>query len=382
MRYRRLGKSGLQVSEVGLGCEYLEGKTYEQIQAVVDAALEAGINIFDVFMAEPQVRSNIGRALRGRREQVVIQGHIGAAWDGQYTRTRDIQSCRDYFQDLLDRLETNYIDIGMIHNVDEQQDYDGIFSSEIIEFAKEMKANGTIKSIGISTHTPAIGMQAAKTGLIDVILFSANPAYDMVPADTNIDSLFVPATFQSETLLGMDPSREAFYRTCEALDIGVTIMKGLAAGMLMNPKTTPFTQPMTVTQLVHYALTRPAVTSILVGCQSVEEIAAAVYYEQASDEERDFGAVLSHSPRYSIQGKCMYCNHCLPCPMHVNVAQVNQYLDLALAAGAVPPTVKEHYFAMQTQASDCIECGACEGRCPFNVPVIERMQKAKEVFGG
>lgn len=75
----------MTVSEISLGCEHLQGKSYDTVKSVIDAALEEGINYLDVFMSEPNVRTNIGRALEGRRDSVMIQGHIGACWvDGQY----------------------------------------------------------------------------------------------------------------------------------------------------------------------------------------------------------------------------------------------------------------------------------------------------------
>ena len=119
----------------------------------------------------------------------------------------------------------------------------------------------------------------------------------------------------------------------------------------------------------------------MVGCKTPEDVKAALAYETASDEEKDYTEVLSHTPKYSLKGKCMYCNHCLPCPSKIDIAQVNKYLDLALLEDTVPDTVKAHYDGMATHASDCIGCGSCEKNCPFSVSVIERMQKAKEVFG-
>ena len=98
MEYRKLGRTGLTVSAVSLGCEHLQGKDYETIKSVIDAALDGGINFLDVFMSEPNVRTNIGKALAGRREQVIIQGHIGACWsEGQYKVSRDLAECVDAF---------------------------------------------------------------------------------------------------------------------------------------------------------------------------------------------------------------------------------------------------------------------------------------------
>src|SRR5665647_931472 len=101
MKYHILGKTGMTVSEVGLGCEHLRGAKYKQVKAVIDAVLDAGINIIDVFMPEPDVRTNIGKALAGRRDKVIIQGHIGAGLiNGQYARTRNLELSKFYFNDL------------------------------------------------------------------------------------------------------------------------------------------------------------------------------------------------------------------------------------------------------------------------------------------
>lgn len=91
MRYRKLGKTGLTVSEVGLGGEWLERHNTQEVKDVIDACEKEGINILDCWMSEPNVRSNIGLALKGRREKWMIQGHIGSTWEnGQYVRSRDL----------------------------------------------------------------------------------------------------------------------------------------------------------------------------------------------------------------------------------------------------------------------------------------------------
>lgn len=87
MKYRTLGRTGMQVSEIGLGCEHLQGLGEEEVFAVVDEAIRCGVNLLDVFMSEPNVRTNIGKALQGRRSRVLLQGHLCSAWlDGQYSR--------------------------------------------------------------------------------------------------------------------------------------------------------------------------------------------------------------------------------------------------------------------------------------------------------
>ena len=120
MKYRELGKTGLKVSEIGLGGEWLERHNTEDVKEVIDTCQDEGINILDCWMSEPKVRSNIGKALAGRRDKWVIQGHLGSTWqNGQYVKTRNIKEVTIAFQDLLTRLQTDYIDLGMIHFVDE-----------------------------------------------------------------------------------------------------------------------------------------------------------------------------------------------------------------------------------------------------------------------
>ena len=382
MNMNVIPSTGMSVSEVGLGCEHLQGMDGESIKQVVDAALACGINIFDVFMSEPQVRTNIGKALAGRRDQVILQGHIGAAWiDGQYARIRDAAQCQTFFEDFLERYQTDWLDIGFLHFIDDDTDFDAVFGGEMINYVVDLKKRGKIKAIGISSHNPAVALRAVKTGLIDVLMFSLNPAFDILPPNDDINVLFQADTFKQNTWQNLDPVRDELYRTCAASGVAITVMKGLGAGMLLNEKSSPLGVALTPVQCIHYALTRPAVASVLVGCRTPEEVYAAAAYEQASEEEKDYSIALSRSSRYTASGRCMYCNHCLPCPSMIDIAQVNKMLDLALISDSLPDTVMTHYKALEQRASTCIECASCEARCPFGVPVIDRMHQAVSVFG-
>jgi uncharacterized protein len=383
MKYRKLGKTGLLVSEVGFGGEHLERMEYEKIKPVIDAVLDAGINIIDVFMPEPNVRTNIGKALASRREKVFIQGHIGVGWiNGQYAHTRELENCKFFFNDLMARLQTNYIDIGVFHFVDTAADFEKMFHTDILKYAQELKAKGTIKVIGMSSHNPAIALKAVKSGLIDVLMFSLNPAFDLLPADAGLEKMFnMKETFQNGQLQGIDPVRRKLYETCETMGTGITVMKGLGAGALLSEKSSPFGVALTPLQCIHYALTRPGVSSFMLGARTPEEVQIAARYSEATDEEKDYSMVLANVPRFSLAGKCMYCNHCLPCPAEIDIAQVNKYLDLASTSETVPDSIRHHYSAMGHTAADCLECGSCENACPFSVPVMERMKKAAAIFG-
>ena len=380
MKLRRLGKTELMVSEVGFGGEWLERHSAEECATLLDHAEKAGINILDCWMSEPKVRTNIGKALAGRREKWFIQGHVGSTWqEGQYVRTRDVMKCREAFEDLLERLQTDYVDLGMIHYVDKVEDWEAILAGPYLDYVKELKACGKIRHVGLSTHNPVIGLLAARSGIVEMILFSINPAFDLMPPTDEIDNYFVEE--YEGGLAGIDPARAEFYKVCEQLDVGLTVMKPFAGGRLFDEKRSPFGVALTAAQCIHYCLTRPGVASVLCGYDTAEQIDAAVAYETASQEEKDYASVLAGAPKHAYKGGCTYCGHCKPCPAEIDIAMVNKLYDLAVMQPEVPASVKAHYFALGHRADECLRCRQCESRCPFGVPVSRRMEEASALFG-
>ena len=382
MRYRRLGRTGLEVSEIGFGCEWIERKSLAEIQPMIDRATEAGINILDCWMSNPAVRSNLGDAIRGNREHWIVQGHIGSTWkDGQYVRTRDVEAVKPAFEDQLTRFHTDYIDLGMIHYVDSPSDFEALMSGPYIEYVRELRASGTIRHVGMSTHNPVTGLMAIESGEVDMLMFSVNPAYDMKPASEDIETLFGD---YGDEIDGMDAQRLEFYRAAERADVGLTVMKCFAGSRLLDPARSPFGVALTPAQCIHYALTRPAVSSVLLGFSCLEDMEQDLAYETASPEELDYASVLASAPSHPISGLCTYCGHCAPCPMGISVADVNKFFDLAevqvAGGGEVPALVRDHYLALPKRADSCIGCGLCEIRCPFGVPVRERMRATAKLF--
>lgn len=380
MQYRRLGKTNLMVSEIGFGGEWLERHNYEECKAALDRAEELGINILDCWMSEPGVRTNIGKALAGRREKWFIQGHIGSTWqEGQYVRSRDVDKCREAFEDLLTRVQTDYIDLGMIHFIDQESDWEEAMNGPYLQYVKELKAFGKIRHIGMSTHNPIMAKKAAESGIVEMLLFSVNPAFDLLPPTDNIDNYF--AEEYQEGLGGIDPSRVELYKLCEQNDVGLTVMKPYAGGRLFDAKRSPFGVALTPVQCIHYCLTRPAVASVLAGYDTPEHVEQAAAYESASAEEKDYASILAGAPRHTFgQGECTYCGHCKPCPAQIDIAMVNKYYDLAVMQPEIPETVKAHYHALECGADACIGCRSCESRCPFRVKIAERMKKTAELF--
>lgn len=256
MKTRRLGKTGLKVSEIGFGGEWLERHSVEESVEVIRYAHAKGINILDCWMADPKSRDIIGEGIKPNREQWYIQGHIGSTWkDGQYYRTREMEYVKPAFEDLLRRLQTDYIDLGMIHYVDSEEEWEKIQHSDYLDYVMELKKNGTIRHIGISSHNPKVAVKAAQSGYVEMILFSINPAFDMLPASEDIETMF--AEQYDTALKGIDAERAHLYQVCEQNDVGITVMKGFAGGRLFDEKRSPFGVKLTPVQCIHYALTRP-----------------------------------------------------------------------------------------------------------------------------
>ena len=137
---------------------------------------------------------------------------------------------------------------------------------------------------------------------------------------------------------------------------------------------------MTVSQCIQYCLDRNGVKVVIVGCHTVEEVLEAVKYYDVTDEERSYVHICSSGHAIHMTGRCMYCNHCQPCPAHIDIAAVTKFLDLATQQDTVPETVAQHYWALSATAEDCLMCGRCEPNCPFGVKIRENMKKAREIF--
>lgn len=379
MIYRSIGKTGCSSSIIGLGCEHLDGKPYNQVSETISTALENGINMIDVFMPGREIRENIAKALGDQRDTVMIQGHIGSTDLGQqYDISRDLPSVKKYFEDLLRIF--GYIDFGMMFFIDSEEDYKAVFETGFADYVEQLKKNGSIRHIGFSSHNPVTAMRAIETGVPEMLMFSTNLAFDLYPAETNVLSE-LDGDFGSAAFRGIDPKRAALYKLCEQKGIGITVMKTLGAGKLISAEHTPFEKPMTVAQCIHYALTRPAVSSVMLGCKTGAEVLSGLQYLNTSEEEKDYSSVLG-TMRNDFRGNCVYCSHCQPCPAGIDIAAVNKYLDIArLDENHIPPSIRSHYGSLLQNGADCISCKSCEKRCPFQVPIVENMAAAARLLG-
>lgn len=381
MRYRKLGRTAIDVGIIGLGAEHLEHASRDTIVAVVDEAVENGVNYIDLFMASPNVRDNFGIALQNRRQKVMVAGHLGVALkNGQYYKTRDKALAERYFDDLLTRLQTNYIDGLILHFVDEPDDYERVFGSQgLLELALRLKREGKARFIGLSSHYVPVALKAVNSGRIDMLMFPVNPAFDTLPADMDVEAMWQDSSYEEAAKVSgkSTPQRKGLYHTCAIRGVGLVAMKPYAGSRLFV-KENPSRIVLTPVQCISYALSQPGVCTVVPGCRTVEEMKAALAFLDATDKEKDYSSIYDN-PVWKLRGSCMYCNHCLPCPVGIDIGMTMRIIDMAKYEKT--NSVVSEYEALSSNASDCTECGVCVERCPFDVDIIANMIQAVDIFG-
>ncbi len=361
MEYRTLPHGGEQISVIGLGSGSLTG-TEQEMADVIGAAIDNGINYFDIAPSVQAPLFAYARAFEGRREQIMTQMHFGAVYQsGKYGWTRELDKIKEQLDWQMKLLHTDYTDMGFIHCVDDLEDLDVVMRGGLWDYMKELKAQGTIRHLGFSSHNPDIARRILDTGLIDLFMFSINPSYDYQ---------------KGEYAMGEVAQRARLYRDCERMGVGISVMKPFAGGQLLDAKTSLFKRSLTHVQCFQYALDRPAVLTVLPGVRNMEDLKTVLRYVDATAEEKDYSVIGEFTPR-DATGVCVYCNHCQPCPMDLDVGLINKYYDLALVGDEM---AKGHYWKLPVRADACVKCGHCESRCPFHVKQESRMEEIAAYF--
>lgn len=378
MKYRPLGNTGLMVSEISIGCGGFEKLDSAASLELMTLALDSGMNYIDIYDANPKTRSNIGYALQGRRDEMIIQGHIGTIFkDGQHTRTRDVAEAKQGFEDLLTRLHTDHIEVGMIHITDSHSEWDELEGSPFLEYVMQLKKEGKIKHIGVSSHNAEVALRAAKSGWIEVIMFSLNPAFDRLRGGAIPWDEGAMENLQG----GIDPVRVELYDYCATHHIGITVMKTFGGGgRLLDAKASPLGVAYTPEQCIAYCLAKPCISTCILGVDNLQELQADLHWLQATEAEKDYTSVGKSETASVAGGSCTYCNHCSPCSVGIPIAKVNELLDKAEREG-MSAELQAQYDALPHQAGECTHCGSCLSRCPFSVDIPSKMDRAKEVFG-
>lgn len=360
MEYRINKKTGDKISEIGLGSAYIYEAGMKKAVDALRCAYEGGINFYDLATGNGASFPIYGEAFGDVRKNIFYQIHFGADYTkGSYGWSLNLDTVKRSIDWQLKNLKTDFIDYGFIHCLDEISDWEKYQAVGIYNYILKLKEEGIIHHIGLSSHTPDVAGQIIDNIDIDILMFSVNPAYDYGKGD-----------FAN----GGADERAMLYKRCEKDGIGITVMKPFSGGQLLSASQSPFGKAMTEYQCIKYALDKPGVLCVLPGAQSRKEVEKLLSYYEQTGEALDYGMIGQFAPP-EASGKCVYCNHCKPCPAGIDIGLVNKYYDLAVAGDSL---AAEHYRTLEKNADDCVQCGHCDNRCPFHVQQSVRMQQIKE----
>lgn len=363
MEYRVNKRTGDRISVLGFGTSYIAEAEEKDAVAVIQRAYEGGVNYYDLATAEGRTFPYFGTALGSVRKNVFYQIHFGANYaSGTYGWSTDGETIRRSVEWQLANLKTDYIDYGFIHCIDEVADWKQYRENGAFAYLMQMKEQGVVKHIGLSSHTPATIQKVLDNVSVDMLMFSVNPGYDYQ---------------KGEYAKGSVDERSAVYSRCEREGISISVMKPFSGGQMLDAAVSPFGKALTQYQCMQYALDRPGVLTVLPGMSSVEQVEHMLGFFEAGEDEKDYSVIGTFSPAEAV-GKCVYCNHCKPCPKGLDIGIINKYYDLARNGDFM---AAEHYRNLEVKADACVQCGHCEARCPFHVRQEERMKEIAAYFG-
>ena len=364
MKYRINRRTGDKISEIGMGTAYIGDAEHAEAVKAVRRAYEGGINYFDLAAGSGKAFPIFRDALADVRDRVFYQIHFGADYtnNGTYGWTLELDKIRRSVDEQLKTLKTDYIDYGFIHCQDEDKDWRTYRKNGVYDYILKLQEQGVVRHVALSSHTPSVINTILNEVPVDMLMFSVNPAYDYG---------------HGEYANGGVDERAEVYRRCESEGIGITVMKPFSGGQLLDAKASPFGAALTREQCIRYCLDKPGVLTVLPGAKNMEEVEELLAYHSQPEEALDYSVIGSFAPP-EAGGKCVYCSHCMPCPMDIDIALVNKYYDLAKAGDGL---AAEHYRTLEHNASDCIGCGHCDSRCPFGVLQSSRMEEIRDFFG-
>ncbi|MCL1859492.1 MAG: aldo/keto reductase [Oscillospiraceae bacterium] len=384
MKYRKLGRTGLEVSEIGMGLEHLLPQKESIVIDTIKTAIKGGVNYFDCLSGKDfagDLETNdeyikLGKALDGLRDSVYITYLANA---NRSDANNFLDGVKTGFECFLRELKTNYTDIFMIAFCDKPVEFERVTGDDsLLAYAKKLQSEKKVKFIGISTHSSDIAHKAIKSGDFDVLMYPVNPAFDVITNeeeyiandlgklwdaayDYNSDNININNTKETKLI------RKNIYTECVKNNIGLIAMKPFGGGFLFRQDINTGFTPL---NLISYVLTQNGVSSVILGCINPQQIEEILKYYECAGDELDFSKAMLNS-RWNIKGSCQYCNHCLPCNAHINIGQINRIIDNKTA---------DDYNNLDIKASECVKCGECEKRCPFDVKIMDRMDLAVSLF--
>jgi len=362
-----LGKTNLQVSIIGFGgmhiypSNYLPEMSRSDGIKVVRRAYELGINYFDTARGygNGESEERIGAALEDVRDQCVLATKTGS-------RTR--KESMDDIKESLRRLRTNKLDIIQLHGIDDMETLKkAMRSGGVLESCKEAQSKGLVDYIGITGHRPNVLAEAIKTNEFDIVL--------------------VPISVLTKQAL------EVLVPVAKDLDVGVVVMKALVF-KISNIMTWAYAEPLglfpdeahlkgflgedrnsRVRNALRWVLAQD-ISTIALGMRSVEQV------EFAAKIGEEFNGLTAEEERFTVQQKkeyCRDCGFCLPCPQGLNISGILRIYDLASDYG-LRDWAKKIYRPLPVKADSCNECGECEPKCPYNLPIMNMLKDASKAF--
>ena len=334
MDYRILGKSGLKISRLGFGGIPIQRIEAGDTKPLMRQLLEAGVNYIDTARGYTVSESYLGEALEGIRAHFVL---------ATKSMARDKEGMAKDIDISLANLKTDYIDLYQIHNPTPADIDKVIAPGGALEALMEAKAAGKIGHIGITLHTYPLFEKALEMDWVETIMFP----YNIVET-------------QGEDLIAK----------CTEKNIGFICMKPLAGGAIED-----------ATLALRFIAANDNVTVVIPGMAAPEEIAqniaAVCDTTPLSDKEKEAMEAVRASLGTHF---CRRCNYCAPCTAGISIYSVF-LMDGYLTRYGLADWARMRYAGMEKTASDCVDCGVCETRCPYNLPIRQMMKEVAAKFG-
>ena len=347
MMKRRLGKTDLMVSIIGFGAIKLPLIDKDTSSAILNRALDLGINFVDTARGYGDSEEKIGLAISDRRNEFYISTKSTARTYEEMKRDIEIS---------LKNLKTDYIDLYLCHNLRYPEDYDRVMGPDgALRALKEAKEEGVIGHIGFSCHRFHETMERGiKSGEFEVIMVSYN-------------------------ILNDELVEESILPLAKEMDVGVIAMKPLAGGFLASPPpelTEKIKIPINVETALRFILSNDAVTTAIPGMMRIEEVEEnACIGENFTEMSKDEMKALREAIESLIRGFCRGCGYCQPCPQGIRIPIILRQLAYYKYYG-LKEWARGRYKMVEVKADSCIECRQCVEKCPYGLNVPEMLKEA------
>lgn len=334
MEYRTLGKTGLKISRMGFGGIPIQKIDEEGTRKLLREMAEKGINYIDSARGYTVSEQYIGYGLEGIREKFILATK-------SMSRTKDAMAAD--IETSLKNFRTDYIDLYQVHNPSMEQLDQVIEKGGALEALREAKKAGKIGHIGLTAHSTAVFERALELDWVETIMFP----YNIVEQQ----------------------GAELIHR-CAEKNIGFIDMKPLAGGAIEDG-----------TLALRYVCSNPDVTVVIPGMaesSELEENMAACSNEAPLTEEEL--AKMEAVRKQLGTDFCRRCNYCAPCSVGINIPSVFLFAGY-LQRYDLGDWARDRYSTLKVKASACIECGKCEPRCPYHLPIREKLKQCARDFG-